>query len=483
MYKKRYQSWRKHFDFLLLDLFCLHLSYLFSYLIIFHGQNPYGNTFYNNALFVVTLIDGAVIVFYQTFRNVIQRDLFKEISITVKHSIIVALLSIISIYITDTTNYYNRYLLLLMFVFYVVITFIVRCLWKLFLTKRATNGGKRKLFIVTTESMMETVLDNIRNKNYQRYNIVGISVIDKDLKGEYIDGVKIVANSDDVYEFVCKNWVDEVFINLDQEQPYPTYLVDMFEEMGVITHLKLFNENNTLGRKQFVEHMAGYTVLTTTINYASPFQLLVKRLIDIVVGIIGCVLTGIVTLIIGPLIKKADPGPIFFVQERVGENGKTFKMYKFRSMYMDAEERKKELEEHNKVGDGLMFKMDEDPRIIGFEKLPDGTTKRGIGNILRDTSLDEFPQFLNVLKGDMSLIGTRPPTVNVVQKYELHHRARLSTKPGITGLWQVSGRSDITDFEEVVKLDTQYIQNWSLGYDIKIILKTIKVILKREGSM
>ena len=165
MYKKRYQSWRKHFDFLLLDLFCLHLSYFFSYLIIFHGQNPYGNTFYNNALFVVTLIDGAVIVFYQTFRNVIQRDLFKEISITVKHSIIVALLSIISIYITDTTNYYNRYLLLLMFVFYVVITFTVRCLWKLFLTKRATNGGKRKLFIVTTEGMMKTVLDNIRNKN------------------------------------------------------------------------------------------------------------------------------------------------------------------------------------------------------------------------------------------------------------------------------------------------------------------------------
>lgn len=483
VYKKRYQSWRKHFDFLILDLLCLHLSYIISYLIIFKGHNPYENTTYNSGLLVVTLIDAAVIVFYQTFRNVIQRDLFKEISITAKHTIIVALASIISIYITDTTGYYNRYFLLLMFVFYVVITFVVRCLWKLFLTKRATNGGKRKLFIVTTESMMETVLEHIRNKNYQRYNIVGISVIDKDLKGEYIDGVKIVANSDDVCEFVCKNWVDEVFINLDEEQPYPTFLVDMFEEMGVITHIKIFNNNNTLGRKQFVEHMAGYTVLTTAINYASPFQLLMKRLIDIVVGIVGCIFTGILTLVIAPKIKKADPGPVFFAQERVGENGKTFKMYKFRSMYMDAEERKKELEKHNKVGDGLMFKMDDDPRIIGFQKLPDGTTKKGIGNFLRDSSLDEFPQFLNVLKGDMSLIGTRPPTINEWQKYELHHRARLSTKPGITGLWQVSGRSDITDFEEVVKLDTQYIQNWSLGYDIKILLKTIKVILKREGSM
>ena len=211
--------------------------------------------------------------------------------------------------------------------------------------------------------------------------------------------------------------------------------------------------------------------------------LFVKRVMDIVCSAFALIVLSPILLITALAIKLESPGPAVFVQKRVGVNGKEFNMYKFRSMYMDAEKRKKELEVHNKVGDGLMFKMDEDPRIIGFEKLPDGTTKKGLGNILRDTSLDEFPQFLNVLKGDMSLIGTRPPTVNEVQKYELHHRARLSTKPGITGLWQVSGRSDITDFEEVVKLDTQYIQNWSLGYDAKIILKTIKVILKREGSM
>ena len=218
------------------------------------------------------------------------------------------------------------------------------------------------------------------------------------------------------------------------------------------------------------------------------YEKYVKRVIDIICATGAIVVFSPLYLGVSLLVRVKLGSPVLFTQDRpglVGPDGKetVFKMYKFRSMYMDAEERKKELEEHNKVGDGLMFKMDEDPRIIGFEKLPDGTTKKGIGNILRDTSLDEFPQFLNVLKGDMSLIGTRPPTVNEVQKYELHHRARLSTKPGITGLWQVSGRSDITDFEEVVKLDTQYIQNWSLGYDAKIILKTIKVILKREGSM
>lgn len=150
---------------------------------------------------------------------------------------------------------------------------------------------------------------------------------------------------------------------------------------------------------------------------------------------------------------------------------------------MDAEERKKELMAQNRVKDGMMFKLDWDPRIIGSKMLPDGTTKKGIGNIIRDWSLDEFPQFINVLKGDMSVVGTRPPTVDEWEKYELHHRVRLAMKPGVTGMWQVSGRSNITDFEEVVKLDTQYISQWNLGLDIKIILKTVAVVFKKEGSM
>ena len=150
---------------------------------------------------------------------------------------------------------------------------------------------------------------------------------------------------------------------------------------------------------------------------------------------------------------------------------------------MDAEERKKELMAQNRVKDGMMFKLDWDPRIIGSKMLPDGTTKKGIGNIIRDWSLDEFPQFINVLKGDMSVVGTRPPTVDEWEKYELHHRVRLAMKPGVTGMWQVSGRSNITDFEEVVKLDTQYISQWNLGLDIKIIFKTVAVVFKKEGSM
>ena len=150
---------------------------------------------------------------------------------------------------------------------------------------------------------------------------------------------------------------------------------------------------------------------------------------------------------------------------------------------MDAEERKKELMAQNKVSDGMMFKMDFDPRIIGNKILPDGTKKTGIGQFIRKTSIDELPQFWNILKGDMSLVGTRPPTLDEWEKYEPHHRARMSFRPGLTGLWQVSGRSNITDFEKVVKLDTQYIGEWSVKNDLKIIFQTIVGVLKNEGAM
>lgn len=161
----------------------------------------------------------------------------------------------------------------------------------------------------------------------------------------------------------------------------------------------------------------------------------------------------VICIFIGSTIYIASPGPIFFSQERVGKNGKKFKMYKFRSMYLDAEERKAELMKDNKLGDGKMFKIDFDSRVIGNKVMSDGSHKTGIGEFIRKTSLDEFPQFFNVLKGDMSIVGTRPPLISETNLYEYQHFARLAIKPGITGMWQVSGRSEITDFDEVVKLD------------------------------
>ena len=161
--------------------------------------------------------------------------------------------------------------------------------------------------------------------------------------------------------------------------------------------------------------------------------------------------------------------PEVFAQVRVGKNGRQFKFYKFRSMNVNAEEQKKELMAQNEM-DGHMFKMANDPRIFP------------IGKFMRKYSIDELPQFWNILKGDMSLVGTRPPTVEEFENYDLKHKARLGIKPGLTGMWQVSGRSDIKDFEEVVGLDTYYIAHWDLGLDIKILLKTIKVVVTGRGS-
>lgn len=174
-------------------------------------------------------------------------------------------------------------------------------------------------------------------------------------------------------------------------------------------------------------------------------------------------IAGTLFIFVAPAIYIASLESIFFAHERVGKNGKRFKMYKFRSMYMDAEERKAELMKDNKLGDEKMFKLDFDPRVIGNKILPDGTHKTGIGDFIRRTSIDEFSQFFNVVKGDMSIIGTKSPLISEMNFYEMHHRARLAIRPGITGMWQVSGRSDITDFEEAVRLDKEYITNWNIG--------------------
>lgn len=246
-------------------------------------------------------------------------------------------------------------------------------------------------------------------------------------------------------------------------------VVNRFEDMGATVHvtIEILNKFDDY-HKSF--NMLGNIPVVTFSNQSYDWKMLmIKRVMDIAGSIVGLVITAVVTVFLAPPLLIESPGPLFFAQKRVGKNGRFFKIYKFRSMYKDAEERKKELESQNEMN-GLMFKMKDDPRI----------TK--VGKFIRKTSIDELPQFFNVLKGDMSLVGTRPPTVDEFKQYESHQKRRLSAKPGITGLWQVSGRNEITDFEDVVKLDVQYIDNWSLGLDIKIILKTIKVVFEKGGE-
>lgn len=284
----------------------------------------------------------------------------------------------------------------------------------------------------------------------------------------------MVADADTVVEYVCREWVDEVLFSLPREVALSEKMYNELVEMGVTVHLRILRAMRMEGQKQSLGKIGNYTVLSNSINMVTMRQAFCKRVLDILGGTVGCLITAVLCIFVGPAIYIQSPGPIFFSQERVGKNGKKFRLYKFRSMYMDAEARKKDLMEQNRIKDGLMFKMENDPRIIGGEK--------GVGGIIRRFSIDEFPQFWNVLKGDMSLVGTRPPTVEEWEKYDLHHRVRLAIKPGITGMWQVSGRSKITDFDEVVRLDKEYIMSWNMGLDIRILFRTVSAVLQKDGA-
>lgn len=473
----------KHMDFLVLDELCLQISFIIGYFIRNGISNPYMIPIYRDIALIMVFLDLIVMVFAETMKNVLKRGYYEEFSMTLKHVLLIEVSLTFYLFYSKSGQIYSRIIMFYTAILYLVISYGVRLIWKWYLRKKMMSGGERTLLIVTTNSMVDNVIFNIQDNNYEMFQLAGVVLLDQDACGTEIKGVPVVANKSNVVDYVCREWIDEVFINLPPEEPYPGDLMNQFTEMGVVVHMKLMKTSNLVGEKKFVERLGNYTVLTTSINYATNRQLFLKRFLDICGGLVGCLITGVLFVFLAPAIYIQSPGPIFFSQERVGKNGKKFKCYKFRSMYLDAEERKKELMKENRVKDGMMFKLDWDPRIIGSKKLPDGTVKKGIGNLIRDWSLDEFPQFYNVLKGDMSLVGTRPPTVDEWEKYDLHHRARLATKPGITGMWQVSGRSNITDFEDVVKLDVQYIANWSMALDFKILFKTVAVVLKREGSM
>ncbi|HBL1210684.1 TPA: sugar transferase [Enterococcus faecium] len=479
MYRKNSSGWSKHIDFILLDLFCVQLAFYISYVMRQGDWNPYVIPIYRHMAIFIELEN----LLFEAYKNVLKRGYYKEAVASIKQSFMLLLVCSLYLITMQDGNDYSRVSLFIMGVVYGLLTYIIRILWKGLLHHRMKNGEDVSLVIVTSQKIAKNVVRNLKEKNYGMYKLSGVIVVDRDMYGTTIGGVPVVANADNAAEYLLQNWVDEVFINVDESVPYPKELIARCSEMGLAVHMNLTKVSDSTRGKQFIGRVGDYTVITSSINVMTMRQAFIKRTIDILAGIIGCIATGVIFIFVAPVIYIKSPGPIFFAQERIGQNGKTFKMYKFRSMYMDAEERKAELMKENKMSNNLMFKMDFDPRIIGNKILPDGTKKTGIGQFIRSTSLDEFPQFYNVLMGKMSLVGFRPCLKSEYEKYDFHHRARIAMKPGITGMWQVSGRSDITDFEEVVKLDAEYIRNWSMGLDFRILFRTVKTVLHRNGSM
>lgn len=288
---------------------------------------------------------------------------------------------------------------------------------------------------------------------------------------DYDEGLEYIGSISQLESIIRRYNIDQVYIMQKRERDIADIqkYVDLCIRMGVTCRVivdiyrrrKSYSYNSSIGT---------YPVITYHTICMNNWEAFFKRIFDIVFSIIAIILTSPIMLVTAIAIKLDSPGPAIFKQVRVGMNGRHFKIWKFRSMHVNADEMKAQLLEQNEVKDGMMFKMKDDPRITR------------VGKIIRKLSIDELPQFFNVLSGSMSFVGTRPPTLDEVAKYQTDQWRRISIKPGITGMWQVSGRSNIKDFDEVVKLDVEYIDNWNLWLDIKMLFKTVGVVFRHEDS-
>jgi exopolysaccharide biosynthesis polyprenyl glycosylphosphotransferase len=327
----------------------------------------------------------------------------------------------------------------------------------------------RNILVVGTGKRVKRFIDMVKKNPELGIRIVGLVDMDPLKKGEAIDGYKIIGSFDDIPEIVHRNVVDEVVFIV------PRSWLDKIEEImrfceseGLTVNVAMDLFKLKFSRARQTE-MHGFPLLTFESSPHKLEHLFIKRVMDFVFAGIGILILSPLFVTIAIIIKLTSKGPIFFAQERYGLYGRRFKLYKFRTMVVDAEERLNELLRYNEMS-GPVFKMTNDPRV----------TK--VGKWLRRFSFDELPQLWNVFKGDMSLVGPRPPIPKEVENYDSWQRRRLSMRPGITCLWQTSGRSEIKDFNEWLRLDLEYIDNWSLGLDFKILLKTVPVVLLGIGA-
>ena len=341
-----------------------------------------------------------------------------------------------------------------------IVNIWIRKIWKyLSLQKKYTQ----RILLVTTRSRVERVLNQL--STYEYGYVSDVCIVDD----EHFEASNFtVVTLDNLVTYTTRSVVDQVVINLPSENFLIADFVSQFEMMGLPVAVNIAALEFVTNSEKAIQRFGNSSVVNFSTTFYRSSDVALKRMIDIIGSLFGLVICGIVSIFLVPLIKK-DGGPAIFAQDRVGRNGRIFKFYKFRSMRVDAEEIKKDLMSQNQMQGG-MFKIENDPRV----------TK--IGHFIRKTSLDELPQFWNVLKGDMSLVGTRPPTLDEYMKYTPEQKRRLSFKPGITGLWQISGRSNITNFDDVVKLDVAYLDGWTIWKDIEILIKTVKVVLIKDGA-
>jgi exopolysaccharide biosynthesis polyprenyl glycosylphosphotransferase len=376
-----------------------------------------------------------------------------------------------SIFFLEPTGFSRSFFsafLVLSFLFLAVEQLLVRLALRVL---RLEGYNYRNILLVGTGESAKKILGILERNKSWGLKVVGVLHTQPTNAASTLIGQPVLGPLSDLVAICKTHPVDEViFCDSKEESRYElAEYVTALDEMGITSRTVLNMYYRFDGRKELGMLHGEVPLLTFRSVSVDANQLFYKRCLDLVGSGIGLAISACLFPFIAIAVKLESPGPLFFGQTRVRENGRTFTCWKFRSMYQDAEARKQELMHLNEM-EGAIFKMKNDPRV----------TK--VGAFLRKTSLDELPQFWNVLKGEMSLVGTRPPTPAEVAGYLNWQRKRICMKPGITGLWQVSGRNSVTDFNEVVRLDLEYIDTWSLATDLRLILRTIKVVFFREGA-
>lgn len=334
----------------------------------------------------------------------------------------------------------------------------------------------RNVLIIGSREMAKDAIDAIGDSLSSGYRIMGCLDLDKSEIGKQVkNGIQVIGTIDHMGGILREQVVDELIFAMPMNKiNNADQCIAIAEEIGVLVriipdwqiHKLMYNPG--IASIQF-EKFQGISTMTLTTTSQKHGDLLIKSTFDYLFAGLALVLLMPLFLLISCAIKLSSRGPVFYKQVRSGVNGRRFMIYKFRSMVVDAEARRGELDALNEV-DGPVFKIKKDPRIIPF-----------VGPLLRKTSLDELPQLINVLRGEMSLIGPRPPIPAEVEKYDAWQRRRLSMKPGLTCLWQIRPNRNEMRFEEWMDLDLQYIDNWCLGLDFRILLKTVWVVLKGAG--
>ncbi|MDY6973690.1 MAG: sugar transferase [Thermodesulfobacteriota bacterium] len=345
------------------------------------------------------------------------------------------------------------------------------------LSRIRQNGFNfRSILVVGSKEGAKDMIKAISEHGDASYRIIGCLEVDQNEVGKEVNrGIKVIGTIESMDTVFDNQVVDELVfcMPLKKIEDAEKYMA-LAEEIGVSVrilpdwHIQRLGYRPKIASLRFEEFMGMNTMTLSTTPYRGA-DLLIKSFVDYISACICLAFFLPLFVVVSCAIKLSSKGPVFFIQERSGSNGRKFMLYKFRTMAADAEERRREIEALNE-SDGPAFKVKRDPRIIPF-----------VGTLLRKMSLDELPQFFNVLKGEMSLVGPRPPIPSEVEKYDIWQRRRLSMKPGMTCLWQVTPNRNDLSFEEWMNMDLEYIDSWSLGLDFKILLMTVLAVLRGEG--